>query len=349
MATQKQVKYGMIACGAIAQRRHIREAAANPKSKVVAVVDCRRERADEMAERYGATAYDDHKQMLKEADIDAVVVAGPNKWHAPHTLDAFKAGKHVLVEKPMATSRQDAKKMIAAGKKAGKFLMIGLNQRLMPPHQKARQILQSGVLGDVLSFRTTFKHPGPEGWSIENSVDTWFFRPDEAGMGVNGDLGVHKADLMRWLLDDEFVEVGGFLATRDKRGVDGKLIKLDDNAYFSLKSKSGAIGSMEISWTAYGAGENHTVLYCKNGTLQVGYDPTYGVIVDYRNGNQEMHKVGAMATNQKQTASGIIDSFTDCILENRKPEIDGEEGYKCLNIILTAIEAAKEGKVKKIA
>ena len=101
-------------------------------------------------------------------------------------------------------------------------------------------------------------------------------------------------------------------------------------------------------WTNYGAEENYTVLLCQNGVLSLGIDPSYGVIVDYRNGERELHKVGEMSTNTKQVSSGIIDALTKSILSKTPPEIDGVEGYKSLDIILTAMEAAKEGKAKKI-
>src|SRR5213079_1474011 len=111
-------------------------------------------------------------------------------------------------------------------------------QRLMAPHIRAKTILASGRLGKVLAFRTAFKHPGPEGWSVD-AAKSWFFKKGQAFMGVTGDLGVHKADLMRWLLDQEFAEVGGLIATLDKRDAEGKLIDLDDNAYLTLKTAKG--------------------------------------------------------------------------------------------------------------
>jgi predicted dehydrogenase len=342
------VKYGVIGCGAIAQRRHIPECIANPASKLVALADPVTDRVGELGKKYEAKPYTDYKEMLKDANIDAVVVAGPNALHAQQSIDALNAGKHVLCEKPMATTRDDAKAMLDAAKKNKKFLMIGLNQRLMPPHVKAKRILQSGALGKVLAFRTAFKHPGPEGWSVD-AGKSWFFKKGQAFMGVTGDLGVHKADLLRWLLGQEFAEVGGFIATLDKRDPEGKLIDLDDNAYLTLKTTGGIIGSMILSWTNYGAEENYTVLYCQNGVLSLGTDPNWGVIVDFKNGERELHKVGEMATNVKQVASGIIDSFTKSIASNTPPEIDGMEEYKSLDVILTAMEAAKEGKTLKIA
>jgi predicted dehydrogenase len=342
-----KVKYAVIGCGAIGQRRHIPEAADNPRSVVAALVDPVKDRVEALAEQYGAEAYTDHKQMLKQADVDAVVVAGPNKLHASQSIDALRAGKHVLCEKPMATSRADAKKMIQAAEKAGKSLMIGLNQRLMPPHVKAKQLLKSGVLGKPLTFRTAFKHAGPEGWAIDGAK-SWFFDASTAFMGVTGDLGVHKADLMRWLLDQEFSEVCATITTLHKKDTKGKLIGLDDNAMLVLKTDGGVVGSMILSWTNYGPEENYTVVYCEKGVMHIGSDPTYGVIVEYANGDREMHKVGEMATNVKQVASGVIDAFTDAIRRKKKPEIDGTEGFKCLNVILTAMDAAKEGKFVRI-
>ena len=112
------VKYGIIGCGAIGQRRHIPECHANPHSIVAALCDPNEQRVTDLAAKYGSVPYTDYKKMLKEADIDAVVVCGPNSVHASQSIDALKAGKHVLCEKPMATSRADAKKMLDAAKKA---------------------------------------------------------------------------------------------------------------------------------------------------------------------------------------------------------------------------------------
>jgi UDP-N-acetylglucosamine 3-dehydrogenase len=342
-----KVKYGIIGCGAIGQRRHIPECHDNPKSIVTALCDPNEKRVNELADQYGAAGYTDHKKLLKEADVDAVVVCGPNFVHAPQSIDALRAGKHVLCEKPMATTASDAKKMLAAAKKAKKYLMIGLNQRLMAPHIKAKEILKSKKLGKILAFRTAFKHPGPDGWSVDGAK-SWFFDPSAAFMGATGDLGVHKADLMRWLLDEEFTDVGGFITTRDKKDSKGKLLPLDDNAYLTLQTKSGVVGSMIVSWTNYGSEENYTIVYGSKGVLKMGTDPNWGVIVEYKDGTAEQHQVGEMATNEKQVASGIIDSFTENILKKKAPQIDGYEGYQSLNVILSAMEAAKKGKNIKI-
>src|SRR5579864_6494561 len=115
------VKYGIIGCGAIAQRRHMPEAAANPESKVAAVADPIADRVEEVAKKYGANPFTDYKHMLASADIDAVVVAGPKALDAEQSIAALNAGKHVLSEKPMATTREDAKAMIQAAQKNKRF------------------------------------------------------------------------------------------------------------------------------------------------------------------------------------------------------------------------------------
>lgn len=341
------VRIGIIGCGAIAQRRHIPEAVANPDVKLVALSDPMADRVAELASRHGATAFTDHKEMLEKVELDAVVVAGPNALHAQQTIESLDRGRHVLCEKPMATSREDARAMIGAAKRNGKYLMIGLNQRLMPPHVRAKDILGTGRLGKVLSFRTAFKHPGPEGWSVD-AGRSWFFKRAQAFMGVTGDLGVHKADLLRWLLSQEFTEVGGFVSTLDKRDAQGNLIDLDDNAFLTLKTDAGVLGSMILSWTNYGAEENYTILYCEKGVLSLGAHPEYGIAVQYRNGDREMHKVGEIATNIKQVASGIMDLFVQAISNDTPPEIDGEEGYRALDVILSAMEAGREGRIVSV-
>jgi UDP-N-acetylglucosamine 3-dehydrogenase len=277
--------------------------------------------------------------------MDAVIIATPNYLHCPMTLAALKAGKHVLVEKPMATTRQEAQAMLEAARKAGRLLMVGQNQRLMRPHVRAREIIASGRLGRPLTFRTAFKHPGPEGWCIDNSLRTWFFQKDKAVMGVCGDLGIHKADLMRYLLGEEIVSVSARIGTLNKTLEDGRPIGVDDNAMLLVQTASGVMGSIIISWTNYGEPEaNYTLIYCEKGVIMLATDPEYGLIVRHRDGDQEFHKLGAISTNEKQVSSGIADMFIDAIQSNTPPAISGLEGYRSLDVILTAFDASAQGR-----
>lgn len=315
-----KVRVGVIGCGTISRFRHVPEYAANPNVELVAFCDPVISRAEAFAAEHGGKAYSSYEEMLKQEKLDAVSVCTPNALHAPVAIAVANAGVHVLVEKPMATSDEEAQAMIDAAEKNNVFLMIGHNQRLMPPHVKAKEILQSGVLGKVLTFRTSFGHPGPEGWSVDGK-DSWFFRKDEAFVGAMGDLGVHKSDLIRWLLDDEVAEIAAFVGTQHKEDTD-----VDDNASCILRMKSGATGTLVASWTYYRGEDNSTVLWCENGVIKIGTDPVDQVIVELRDGTVDKYDVGAIATNEAQTSSFVIDEFIKSILNNEKPSISGEEG-----------------------
>ena len=228
-----KLKIGVIGCGSIAKFRHLPEYEANESVEIIAVCDIVEDRVKETAEKYNAKAYTSYEELLADENIDAISVCLPNYLHAPVSIAASNAGKHVLCEKPMATSTEEGLQMIEAASKQNKKLMIGHNQRFVPSHEKARKLIASGELGKINSFRTTYGHSGPEAWSVDGR-DSWFFTKEEAFIGAMGDLGVHKTDLMRYLLGEEFVEVAGFVETNAKTDTD-----IDDNAVCILKSESG--------------------------------------------------------------------------------------------------------------
>lgn len=337
-----KIKVAVIGCGAIAQRRHVPEYANNEQVELVAFADPKIERAQEMADTHGGKAYASYEEILANEKIDAVSICTPNYLHAPMTIAFADAGVHVLVEKPMAVAEEEGQQMIEAARKNGVYLMVGHNQRLMPPHVKAKEILDSGRLGKVLTFRTAFGHPGPDAWSVDGR-DSWFFEKDEAILGAMGDLGVHKSDFIRYLLSDEVAEVASFIGTLHKEGTE-----VDDNAACLLRMKSGAIGTLVASWTHYRGGDNSTVLWCENGVMKIGTVDGDEVIVELTNGTVETYKVGAMATNEKQVPSGVIDAFVESIQNQTPPSISGEEGLLSLKVILAAFESQATGQIVKL-
>lgn len=338
------VKVGVIGCGSITKFRHAPEYAAHKDVEIAGFFDLQPERAAEMAAQFGGQVYDTVEAMLADPSIAAVSVCAANRDHARITIAALQAGKHVLCEKPMATSVEDAEKMNAAARETQKYLMIGHNQRLAEAHLKAKKILSSGELGKVLSFRTSFSHAGPETWSADKSVNTWFFRKKDAIMGAMGDLGIHKADLIRWLIGDEIVEVMALVTALDKKGPDGKLIEVDDNAICILQSKTGIIGTLSVSWTNYGAEDNSTILYCSEGVMKIYDNPDYPVELFKKNGEKVFYQIGKIQTNQNQTKSGVIDLFVDSIINHTPPEISGEEGLAALKIIAGCMESSRTGQ-----
>ncbi|SEB70602.1 Gfo/Idh/MocA family oxidoreductase [Paenibacillus sp. GP183] len=337
-----KIKVAVIGCGSIAEKRHVPEYVNNPHVEFVAFCDPVIERAEHYAKEYGGKAYSSYEELFNHEKVDAVSVCTPNYLHAHASIAAAKAGAHVLVEKPMAVTEEESAAMIEAARTNGVILMVGHNQRLMPAHVKAKEILDSGIMGKVLTFRTAFGHPGPEGWSIDGR-NSWFFRKKEAIMGAMGDLGVHKADLIRWMLSDEVIEVAAMIGTLDKEGTD-----VDDNAICLLRMRSGVIGNLVASWTSYKGEDNSTILWCQNGVMKIGTDPDDQVIVELRDGTVNKYQVGEMATNEKQTSSDVIDVFINCIVNGTAPSISGEEGARSLKVILAAFESQATGSIVKI-
>ncbi|WP_394218160.1 Gfo/Idh/MocA family protein [Halobacillus trueperi] len=339
-----QLKIAVIGCGSIAQNRHLPEYVANENVEVKAVCDIVEERAREVAQLHGATLYTDYEELLKKEEVDAVSVCLPNYLHAPVSIAALNAGAHVLCEKPMATSKEEAEEMIQAAEKNGKKLMIAHNQRFVPSHVKAKELIESGSIGKVYSFRTAFGHGGPEGWSAEGE-NSWFFKKDQAFIGAMGDLGVHKADLLRYILGEEFVDVAGFVENNAKKD-----ITVDDNAVCILRSQSGVVGTMAASWAYNPNEDNSTVIYGEKGTLRLEDDPEYSLIAQYTNGDIVNYQLGKIQSNEEggQSNSHVIDHFVDSIVNDTEPLITGEEGMKSLEVILGALRSGETRQISSL-
>ena len=338
------IRIGIIGCGTISMVRHIPEYAANPECELTGYYDFLEERAQNAADLYGGKVYTSVDDLLACPEIDAVSVCTANAYHAPVTVAAFNAGKHVLCEKPIATSTQEAMQMIKAAKQAGKILMVGHNQRLVDSHKKTKEILQSGEMGRLLTFRTTFGHGGPESWTMDKSINSWFFRKDEAAFGVMGDLGIHKIDLIRWLVGAKVQEVRAIAATLDKRTADGEFVDVDDNATALLKFDNGVMGVVTVSWTHYGCEDNSTILCCEKGVIKMNSHPQYALEIIKKDGEKRYYEIGQIQTNDSQTNSGIIDLFVDTIISGKEPEISGEEGLLTLQVIEACNYSAKTGE-----
>ena len=342
------IKIGILGCGKIAQVRHIPEYAANPDCQLVGFYNPTKGRAEDMAAKYGGLAYDTAEELLANPEIDAVSVCAANYAHAALSIQALKAGKHVLCEKPMATTLADCEAMVECAKKNGKFLMIGHNQRLAKAHMEAKRLIDAGLIGDIITFRTSFGHGGPETWAIKPGKDTWFFDKSKAAMGVMADLGVHKTDLIQYLTGQRVVRTTARLVTLDKRGEDGELIGVDDNAVCIYEMSGGAFGTMTASWTYYGAEDNSTVLYGTKGIMRIYDDPAHSIVVKLADGQEQVYDVEQIQTNDNQTKSGVIDLWVDCLKNNRAPEISGESALCAMRAVFASIASSQTGKAVEI-
>lgn len=343
-----KIKVGIIGCGKITQVRHAPEYSTNPDVVIGGFFDRDRSRAEQMVALYGGQVYDSYETMLEDETIDAVSVCAPNFLHAPVSVAALKKGKHVLCEKPMALSTQESSSMILAAREAGRTLMIGHNQRLLPTHRKAKELLEAGAIGKVLFFQSNFKHGGPETWSIDRNNKTWFFSREAAHFGVLGDLGAHKLDIIRFLTGLDVDEIFTTTMTLDKRDDSGELIAIEDNAVSLFRMQGGMPGTMHVSWTNYGGEDNSTILYGDKGVMKIFGDFPDDMVLEMKDGSRVKYHVGGIQTNANQTRTGIIDEFVRAIVTGTAPLVTGEDGHHTLAAIVAGLESARTGQWTKV-
>lgn len=347
MEQTKKVGIGIAGCGMITASRHGPEYDKNTNAKIIGFYDYDRNRAIKLAEIYGGKVYDSYEELISDTSVQAVSICTPNYLHADQTIAALEMGKDVLCEKPMAPTLKEARSMIDAQKRTGRVLMLGHNQRLVPTHIKAKKLLVAGEIGRVLYVQTNFKHAGPEGWSVEKDM-TWFFDKKRASFGVLGDLGSHKIDLIRYLLDDEIEYIFAELATLDKHTADGKPIAIEDNGVCLFKTRGMVSGLMHVSWTNYGLEDNSTVIYGTEGTMKIFPGGPDDIVIDYYDGTSARYQIGAISTNANQLNSGIIDAFLKAIIEGIKPPVSGRDGRNTLACLEAAVRSSAEGKWEKV-
>ena len=342
------IKIGIIGCGKIAQVRHLPEYDEHPEAKIWGLFDINQQRAQELAQQYGAKAYESYEAMLADPEIDAVSVCAANFAHAEISVAALNAGKHVLCEKPMAVTLSECEAMVEAAKKNGKYLMIGHNQRLAKAHTTARQLIGEGLIGRIVTFRTTFGHGGPETWSVDPGKNVWFFDKSKAAMGAMADLGIHKTDLIHYLTGERVIRTTARVVTLDKRYANGELIGVDDNSVCIYELTGGIMGTMTASWTHYGAEDNSTVLYGTKGIMKIYDDPACAIKVTLNDGQQLRYDVEAIQTNDNQTKSGIIDLWMESLVNGTQPEISGESALAAMRAVFASIESSETGRTVEI-
>lgn len=338
------LKIGIIGCGKIAQVRHIPEYMDNENCQILGFFDRTYSRAEEMVEKYGGIAYKTYEELLDNKEIDAVSVCVANHIHAEVTIAALRKGKHVLCEKPMATTLEDCEAMVNTAANMGKKLLIGHNQLLTPAHRRAKKLIDSGLIGGILTFKTTFGHGGPETWSINSGPETWFFDKNAAVMGAMADLGVHKTDLIQFLTGQKIVETTTRLTTLDKKDSQGNFIGVDDNAFCIYKMESGIVGTMTASWTYYGPEDNSTIIYGTKGIMRIYDNLKYSITVELRSGEKVYYDIEGIQTNENQTKSGVIDLFIESIIEDKETELAGKNALSSMRAIFASIESSNTGR-----
>ena len=256
------MKVGIIGCGAIGRKR----ALALGSHELVIAIDTSLERAREVARLKKCSAVStDYEDALKNNEIDLILISTTNEFLAKITLAAVTAGKHVLVEKPAGRTPEELIPIIEAAKRNNVFVKVGFNHRYHPALLKAKQLVDSGVVGPLMFIRGRYGHGGRLGYEKE-----WRAIPQKSGGGELIDQGVHLIDLSRWFLGELDV-AEGFAHTYFWE------MPVDDNAFLMLKSPNDQIAWLHVSCTEWKNMFSFEI-YGKKGKLQIeGLGGSYGV------------------------------------------------------------------------
>jgi len=322
-ATDRKVGYAVIGLGRIADH-FMAGVRLSANSQITALVSGHRDKAEKIAAAQGVPtssiySYENFDEIARNPAVDAVYVALPNSMHAEYTIRAAKAGKHVLCEKPMATTVADAEAMIAACNAARVKLMIAYRCHYEPTNLRAVELIRSGALGQVQAIESAF------GFNI--GAGEWRIKKKLAGGGPLFDVGIYSLNACRYLTGEEPAHVQGYTSVIDH---DGRFNEVEENVSWTMKFPSGIVASCN---TTYGAGmEGLYRVHGSKGWLEAGPAFNYqglrlhgefnGIKLDEPNPVRDPSQFQAQA-----------DHFSHCIQTNQSPKTPGEEGLRDQRLI----------------
>ena len=297
-------------------QNHVRIYSEMEGVELAGISDVDFERVDAMATQFNTKPFTDYKEMFAEG-LDAVSVVVPTKLHKQVVLDALEAGLHVLVEKPIADSIENADLMIEAAEKVGKILMVGHIERFNPAVIKLKEIMESGVLGKVVSIST--RRVGP-------------YNPRIRDVGVILDIGVHDIDIISYLYGRKVNHVYAVA------GAD--IHSFEDHASIILRMDHEFAGVVETNWLTPHKVRRLTAI----GINGVAY-------LDYIDQTVEIHDNGWIRQAkvvESEPLKNELEHFIECASTGKAPKTCGEDGKHALEVAMAAIRSYEEEKLIKI-
>lgn len=247
----KKIRVGIIGCGLMGNM-HLTAYKKNPDVEIVAYADTDPEKTKSISQRVKGNVYVSHKDMLASEQLDAVSICTVPSTHREIVLDALTAGVNVLCEKPLAISAAEAREMTEKTKQKNKLLLTAFKFRFFEEVQQAKELLKQGNLGKITHFRLMFG-------GYLNMAGTWYANKAISGGGIVMDNGPHAIDLVRYLLG-EVKDISAQLTNFQD-------LEVEDTAHLNLTLESGAIGTVDISWSTAIPAQNYMEIYGENGTV----------------------------------------------------------------------------------
>jgi predicted dehydrogenase len=303
------LRVGVIGVGVMGSN-HARVFADMPGVKLIGVVDPDRKARDQVAQGLGCAGFDEVEALL-DAGVDAVTIAAPTHLHRDMALACVTRGVHALVEKPIASSVEEGRQILAAARRAGVTLMVGHVERFNP----AVEAIKNAILGeDILSIAITRVGPFP---------------PRMSNVGVVIDLAVHDIDLIRWFTDSEIIEVQPQLASA--------VAEREDIALLQFRTASGVLAHINTNWLTPFKARNVTV--ATRGKYVMGDLLTRQVTECFGFQPDGSYSMRHLSVGHAEPLRAELMSFVNAIITNKPPAVTGEEGVASLEIAIRCLEA----------
>jgi len=324
-------RFAVIGCGRMGVRR-MKAIAGHAETELVCLSDNDTEAAKKFSKEMGCEFYPDWERAVGRSDVDFVVVSVPNKFHNPIAIEALNQGKHVWCEKPLARNPEEAMGIVKAAARSSRFLKVGSNLRYFPSVQKAKELLDSSAIGEVLLLRGWV---GNAGWPVK----MWFSNGDLSGGGTFLDNGCHLLDISRWFLG-EARECVGHVST-----LHWDISPLEDNGMGIFTFDGGKLAFIHSSWTEW-AEYMYLEVYGSKGYIRVDNRiPKCITTLGNQDGKQEVFDYSDVP------AQSHVLEFNDCvqaITNSKQPLPNGFDGLRAVQMAHGVYRSSRLGKKVRI-
>lgn len=292
-------------------------------AEVVAVSDVNRTAATEMAAELGCEAFDSHLEMCESVDIDAAIICSPPNTHRDIALDLVDRGVHVLCEKPLSIDSRSAREMLDAADRRGTLLTMASKFRFSEDVIRARALISSGILGDIVLFENTFA-------ARVDMSGRWNSQRYISGGGVLIDNGTHSVDITRYL----------FGAIADLHVVEGRRVhglNVEDTVRLFVRTQSGVTGNIDLSWSINKEQPHYISIYGSQGTVLIGWGES-----KYRRSSDDEWIVFGKGYDKVQSFRAQIDNFARSIRGTEVLVVTPEEALASVEVIEAAYESLEQ-------
>lgn len=343
MSSQGRVKVGIIGSQFAADIHADSFRMMPDEAEVVAIASPTPGNAEKLAKKYNIPRFfTDYKEMLSEKDIEMVTITAPNDLHAQMTVDIANAGKHVVCEKPLCMTLEEADLMIETCKKKGVLLMYAEELFFTPKYVKAKEMADQGAFGKVYMIRQCEKHFGPHA--------PWFWDVERSGGGVFMDMGCHGIAFCYWFLDRPKIKT---VYCHMNTYVHGDKTKGEDNSICILEFENGAIGVIEDSWARRGGMADRIEIYGEGGVsygdlLMGNALPTYSEYgYGYAVEKAPTTKGWTYPVFEELWNYGFpqeLRHFARCVRGKDEPQTSGEDGRVVQEVLCAGYHSAAIGQ-----